>query len=430
MMERDMKRLLCLLLGLYAFSVFAFERKFDVNYKIVPSQFNSTKTVSALSTLGDRVVFVCGGKVYTGEVGDQYDVTKVSENYDLSSLGIEGQFAQFGNNTIFYSSNGRLCSAILKNGEWVSQGEIKIDGYVSERVMGEGSSFAHRRWGFKSESKKKERMFNPAIGNKGRRLYFSSSELPGGKGGIDIWYMERSSDNGSWSAPINYAEVNSEDDDDFPRMFGDTCFYFSSNRKDKLGGFNIYKKRLRGDKSITLLKTDFNSNGDDRNYLIANNVPFFISNRSGLTQVFRPEYFDEELAWDNLVSGKTNKDVTAAKHKLVSIEGMQCIFYPVFNNKVLSETYEDEFNEIFDFINETPGSRIEIVCYTDDEGDDDHNYSLSLYRASAIMDRLVEMGVNEDRMTYKGEGNKFPVIKDARSEAERRKNRRIVIIKK
>lgn len=425
-----MKRILCLLFSLYAFSVFAFERKFDANFKIKPSQFNSTNAVTALSSLDDHVAFVCGSKVYTGEVGDQYDVTKIAEKSDLSSLGIEGQFAQFGNNTIFYSSNGRLCSAVLKNGEWVSQGEIKIEGYVSERVIGQGSSFAHRRWGFKSESKRKERMFNPALGNKGRRLYFSSSELPGGKGGIDIWYMERSSDDASWSAPINYADVNSEDDDDFPRMFGDTCFYFSSNRNDKLAGFNIYKKRLRGDKSLTLLKSAFNSDGDDRNYLIVKNVPFFISNRSGSNQVFRPEYYDEDLVWDNLVSGKSNPEVKSTKHKIVSIEGSKCVFYPVFNNKVLSEPYEDEFNEIFDFINETPGSRIEIVCYTDDEGGEDHNYSLSLYRASAIMDRLVEMGVNEDRMTYKGEGNKFPLIKNATSETERRKNRRIVIIKK
>ncbi len=425
-----MKRYLWLLLSVYALSGFAFESKFDANFKIEPSQFNSTKTVSSLSIIDDQVAFICGDRIYVGSVGDQYDVTKIEEKIDLSSLGIEGQFAQFGNNTIYYSSNGRLCSAILKNGEWMSQGEIRIEGYISERVMGKGSSFAHRRWGFKSESKVKERMFNPALGNKGRRLYFTSSEMPGGKGGIDIWYMDRSSDDETWSAPVNFEEVNSEDDDDFPRIFGDTCFYFSSNRNDKMKGYNIYKKRLRGNKSLSLLKGNFNSNGDDRNYIIVNGVPFFLSNRLGSNLVFRPEYYDEDLVWDNEVSSTSNTENKSSKHKLVNVEGQKCTFYPIFINKVLSETYEEEFNEIFDFINETPGSRIEIICYTDDEGDEEHNYSLSLYRASIVMDRLIEMGVNEDRITYKGEGNKSPVIKDAKSEAEHRKNRRIVIIKK
>lgn len=428
-MERVMKRILWLLLSFYAFSGFAFEHKFDTNFKIVSSQF-SNRSVSALSILDDQVAFVCGNKIYVGSVGDQYDVTSVEEKTDLSRLGIEGQFAQSGNNTIYYSSNGRLYSAVLKNGEWVSQGELKIDGYVSERVMGKGSSFAHRRWGFKAESKTKEHMYNPTIGNKGRRLYFSSSELSGGKGGTDIWYMDRNSDDVSWSAPVNYSDVNTEDDEDFPRIFGDTIFYFSSNRKDKLSGYNIYKKRLRGNKAMSLLVGDFNSNGDDRNYIIVRNVPFFLTNRNGSDLVYRPEYYDEDLIWDKEVNSVVSPDAKSSKHKLVNIFGQKCTFYPVFNNKVLSESYEDEFNEIFDFINETPNAKIEIICYTDDEGDEDHNYSLSLYRASAVMDRLVEMGVNEDRMTYVGEGNKSPIIKDAKSESERRKNRRIVIIKK
>lgn len=425
-----MKRLLFILVSAYSLSVCAFDRRFDENhYRIVPSSANNREPVSAISSFNDNLLFVRDGRVYMGKVnGNAYDVSKCTEQVDLSALNIEGRFAQFGNNTIYYSSGGVLYQAVLENGEWRSPSELEIVGYESARVMGEGSSLAHRRWGFKPKSTAKEKMYNPTIGEKGRRIYFSSSELSGGKGGRDIWYIERNADNKTWSAPVNYEAVNSSADEDFPEILGDTLFCFSSNRESEFGGYNIYKKRLRGDKSLSLMTNGFNGKSDDKNLIVVMRTPFFLSDRSGSMQIWRPEFYDAELQLSSDDAVDHMKSIV--KVQKVQMKGKTCIFSPEFDGKRLAAHYNDEFDLIFQFVNDPPDCRIEIVGYADDEGSDEHNMALSLHRASLVMDKLVEMGVDERRINYRGEGNQKPVIKEAKTEQEHRVNRRIEIIKK
>lgn len=424
-----MKRLFLLLICIYSLSVFSYERKFDPkHYKIEPSSINTVESVTAISSFNDQLFFLRDGRVYAGTVdNNKYEVNKCDERRDMTALHIDGQFCQFGNNTIYYSSEGVLYKASMKNGEWTNPEELKISGYETERVMEEGSSFATKRWGFKPKTKAKERMYNPAIAKNGKRIYFSSSELPGGKGGSDIWYIDRNSDNVSWSAPVNYEEVNSGDDEDFPRFFSDTLFYFSSNRADKFNGYNIYKKRLRGDKSISLASNSFNSNSDDKNFVVVSSSPFFLSNRAGVMKIFRPKFYDPDL--DSIDIVVKNPGLQIRPQSLV-VKDKVYTFYAEFDNKRLAAGYENEFFMIYQFIQNNPNNRFEIVGYCDEEGSADHNVSVSLFRANVIMDKLVEMGVNEDQLSYRGEGNSKPVIINAKTDDERRMNRRIEIIKK
>lgn len=427
-----MKRLLFILVSVYSLSVCAFERRFDdSHYRIVPSSANTREPVSAISSFNDNLLFTRDGRVYMGKVnGSVYDVSKCTEQLDLTALHIDGRFTQFGNNTIYYSSEGVLYQAVLANGVWSSPTELEMSGYASGRVMGEGSSLAHRRWGFKPKSRAKEKMYNPTLGDKGRRLYFSSSELPGGKGGLDIWYIERNSDNKTWSAPINYEAVNSPADEDFPEVLGDTLFCFSSNRECKSRGYNLYKKRLKGDKSLSLMTNGFNSDADDKNLVVVLHTPFFLTDRSGSVKIYRPEFYDVEL--QSLIEEEDDHDhvKSAVKVQKLTMKGRTCTFSPEFDGKRLAAHYDDEFDLIFQFVNDPPDCRIEIIGYADDEGSDDHNMALSLHRASLIMDKLVEMGVDERRIIYRGEGNAKPVIPGAKTEQEHRVNRRIEIIKK
>ena len=424
-----MKRLLLILISAYSLSMYAIDREFPENhYKIMQSSVNTKTPIAAISSFNDNLFLIRDGRVYVGKVGNNAsDISKCTEKADLSALNIDGTFCQFGNNILYYSSDGVLYQASLKNGEWKSPEVLQISGYAKERVMGEGSSLAHRRWGFKTGSKSKEKMYNPSIAEKGHRLYFSSSELPGGKGGLDIWYIERNSDKGPWTAPINYEEVNTPDDEDFPQTVGDTMFYFSSNRHDdKFRGFNIYKRKLKGKKTISIVENNFNGNADDKNFLVVTNTPFFISNREGSAQIYRPEFYDPDLVLGNSAGG----DPENIKIQRITIKDKTCTFRPEFDGKRFAAHYSDEFELIYQFVNDPPNCRIEVIGYADDEGSADHNSSLSLNRASAVMDKLIQMGVDEQRITYRGEGNGNPIIKNAKTEQEHNLNRRIEIIKK
>ncbi|MDB5231502.1 MAG: flagellar motor protein MotB, partial [Chitinophagaceae bacterium] len=80
--------------------------------------------------------------------------------------------------------------------------------------------------------------FHPALSSNGRRLYFSSN-MPGGFGGNDLYFVDIS-DN-SMSLPINLGpEVNTPGNDEFPTIKGDTLF-FSSDGHAGFGAMDIFK---------------------------------------------------------------------------------------------------------------------------------------------------------------------------------------------
>src|SRR5690606_38879226 len=76
------------------------------------------------------------------------------------------------------------------------------------------------------------------LSSDGRTLYYAS-DMPGGYGGVDIWYSELQTD-GSWGAPQNAGStINTSGDEMFPNIHGD-ILYFSSNGHIGMGGLDIF----------------------------------------------------------------------------------------------------------------------------------------------------------------------------------------------
>ncbi|MCK7555644.1 hypothetical protein MKQ70_11715 [Chitinophaga sedimenti] len=79
---------------------------------------------------------------------------------------------------------------------------------------------------------------DPFITFDGKTLYFSS-DMPGGKGGMDIYKCVRKED-GSWSAPEAVNAVNTPGNERTPAM-ASGVFYFSSDGYIGLGGLDIMR---------------------------------------------------------------------------------------------------------------------------------------------------------------------------------------------
>lgn len=412
------RNIIIFLFSISTLGAYAIERNYMEGYTIEPSAINTSESEGGLSLLKNKLAFSRGGKIYVATLNDSLDISDFKEQKDLSELGIEGQFAQY-NNQLYYSNQGTLYCVTLKNNVWGNPQKLLIDGYMSTREQEEGVTFISRRWTYKK--KPFSGMYNPAIGNKGKRIYFSS-EIDGGKGGRDIWYIDRKADNKTWSAPKNMTDVNSEGEEDFPQLIGDTAFYFSSTRKDTLGGVNIFKKFMKKQGGAEMIPADFNSGADDKNFIVAEKCPFLISNRGGGDDIYRPNV----KAPEPIVEAAP---IDTTPVKVVRKDFNTCIFYFEFDKSTMIETYEKEFKYIYEFINEDSTSTIQITGHTDERGTDEYNKQLSHERASVVYDQLIKMGIDKKRLSYDGAGKTHPAVPNAQTEEEHQKNRRVEIIK-
>lgn len=417
---------------LTASSTQAIERKYKEGYTIEQSRINTKAAESGLSLLNGKLAFTRNDTVYIAETDDSLDIRSITPMPDLSKLGIEGQFAQYGG-TIIYSNGGELYQAEKTNSVWGNPEKLKIDGLGGGRTEIKGTSFAARRWTYRVPEIKG--MYNPALSKNGKRLYYVAS-FEGGVGGKDIWYSDRKSDGKSWSAPVNLGDrINTSADEDYPFLAGDTAFYFTSAQTDTLKALNIFKTSLASNAKPEMIFAEFNTNSNDENFVVVNDCPFLISNRNGNDDIYRPKKKEpvvvetppaDTVATDTLPTDNAIADNTM---KVVMKDYNTCIFYFDFDKTTLIDSYEKEFNYIYEFISANPDSKFMLNGHTDTRGTEAYNQTLSTKRAKIVYERLIKMGVAKERLAYQGLGELQPEIKDAKTEAEHQKNRRVEIIK-
>ncbi|MVM39894.1 OmpA family protein [Spirosoma sp. HMF3257] len=87
-----------------------------------------------------------------------------------------------------------------------------------------------------------------------------------------------------------------------------------------------------------------------------------------------------------------------------------------------------EINAIYKFLSENSGSKFEVGGYTDADGSDASNLTLSQKRADAVKTQLVSMGVDAGRLTAKGYGETKPIADNTSFEGKAQ-NRRVEFVK-
>jgi outer membrane protein OmpA-like peptidoglycan-associated protein len=85
-------------------------------------------------------------------------------------------------------------------------------------------------------------------------------------------------------------------------------------------------------------------------------------------------------------------------------------------------------NMIKRIMDDNPDLKFEVDGYTDNTGATAHNLTLSIQRADAVRDQLVNMGIGASRLTSKGFGDTKPVG-DSNTPEGRANNRRVEFVK-
>ncbi len=84
-------------------------------------------------------------------------------------------------------------------------------------------------------------------------------------------------------------------------------------------------------------------------------------------------------------------------------------------------------DKLAQFLEENPERKVLIEGHTDNIGSSTYNLDLSLRRAEAVKDALVEKGIAPERILAKGYGEAYPVASNADA-AGRQRNRRVEIV--
>jgi len=101
---------------------------------------------------------------------------------------------------------------------------------------------------------------------------------------------------------------------------------------------------------------------------------------------------------------------------------------------LFTEQGDSAFSELFKILNENPNLKINIeghICcnLSGEDGLDMGTsiYNLSTARAKYVNDRLIELGIAENRLSYEGFAREKPLFPDENSELEKQANRRVEI---
>jgi outer membrane protein OmpA-like peptidoglycan-associated protein len=101
------------------------------------------------------------------------------------------------------------------------------------------------------------------------------------------------------------------------------------------------------------------------------------------------------------------------------------LYFDADTFNIRSESYEN-LDQIAFFLIDNPEVSVEIGGHTNDLPSEEYCYRLSKSRARAVTEYLIKMGVDSDRLTYKGYGKTQPIATN-RTSVGRRMNQRVEI---
>ncbi len=186
---------------------------------------------------------------------------------------------------------------------------------------------------------------HPCISPDGRKMFFACDK-PGGKGGYDLYYSQKTGE--TWSAPVTLGDmINSQDNEMFPYMLNDTTLYFASDGHVGYGGADLFVSYLKNSQWQTPenMGRTFNSEKDDFGiFYTGPREGYFASNRN--TEPGK----DELLYFSRKISLKIGGGEITDKLYLSRIEGAEVDLYEndVFVTTLYSDRKGDFKYEKFD----------------------------------------------------------------------------------
>jgi outer membrane protein OmpA-like peptidoglycan-associated protein len=256
-------------------------------------------------------------------------------------------------------------------------------------------------------------------------------------GGLDI-FMSRKQEDESWSNPINlgYPLNTFVDENSILISSKGDLAYFSSNREGGFGSLDLYSfkiedkfkplpiKYLKGkiidaDTKIPLL-ANFQLSNLESGKIISQmqsktgNGEFLITvpNNKDFALYAEKEgymFYSKNIFMDSLTLSKDGFLIVELEKIKPGTFILENIFFEKSKSDLKSSSIV-ELEKVLKLLEITPTIKIEISGHTDSDGDDDSNLELSINRAKAVVNWLIDNGIKTSRLTFKGYGETKPLV--------------------
>lgn len=135
----------------------------------------------------------------------------------------------------------------------------------------------------------------------GEKVLFFVANMPGGKGGFDIYYAPKKGDN-MFGLPVNLGGVINTDGDEASPFYQDGKLFFSSNGRPNIGGYDVYESQWNGSvwSEPKILPMGINTSVDDLHYSRSADgfTGFLQSNRPGPNNLKSKTCCDDVYQWE------------------------------------------------------------------------------------------------------------------------------------
>lgn len=363
------------------------------------------------------------GNIYYSKLdGDTWQVpVKLSDNVNSKSWESHATISSDGN-TLYFTSNrkggfgGRdiYFSRKLPNGEWGLP--INMGPKINTPYDEEG----------------------PFIHPDNRTLFFSSKGH-NSMGGFDV-FISIKDDNGNWSPAMNMGyPLNSSDDDVFYVLSADgKRAYYSSFKEDGYGEKDLYMASFIEfkEKPLALIKgTVKDAYGNvpkDVVIVVSDNetgeiVGTYIPNsKTGNYLFILPPGANYNISYEaeGYLFKSENIDIPDDANyfqvnKAIELEAIQIgskivlnnIFFD-FDKATLRDISKVELEKLTKLMELNSKMSVEISGHTDAKGNEDYNLKLSQERAQAVVNYLINRGIDKNRMVAKGYGKSKPIAQN------------------
>lgn len=301
----------------------AVEIKNQKKWNSAQAEFGATKGPDGLYFASDRFDGASQPDVIYGWTGNPYLAMYVAKDDAVNKVDAKWSdgASHFGPATFSLVKN-EVYFAVTRNLTRDEKRKAGKDVTVNIEIF--SNSLGAANWGenatpFRYNNITQWSVGDPFLSVTGDTLYFTS-DMDGGLGGTDIYYVVRQSD-GNWGDAISMGpSVNTAGDERFPGVDEKGDFYFSSNGHLGMGGLDVYRlERKAGTTKAVNLGFPFNSPYDDFSIRFDKELEGYVaSNRSGGAGA-------DDIYWFNLnkiiqidleggvYNAKTKLPVTGAK---------------------------------------------------------------------------------------------------------------------